>query len=494
MAGSRIVVIEKGTTWQYRSNQVGCCSGQVQEALGIEIDKNAIVEALMKECGYRPNQRILKLWADYSGEAFDWYLSPSAGKYVVEAESDYYDGTSMSVRKLHWPYPAEAYPEKDMFPIYDDCQILLPDQGPYLQEVYNICVDAGATFLFSTWARQLIRPNNEGRVQGVIVEDTNGSYQKVTAAKAVLLAAGDFASDADMMKYYVPWASRFMSIFPNVDAKGNMTNTGDGQKMGMWIGAKMEDGPLAAMTHHMGGPVGVDGFLLVNVNGERSVNEDVGGQPLQNQISRVPQKKVWQIFDSNWKTQINHMDTGHGNVSWFVDEAAQVPNGSYGKNAYVSMEDSADGNTPGFNSYLQGLGEGRNAQGVYADTIEELATKMGVDSATLAKTVARYNELAHKGNDDDFRKRADHLLPIEEGPYYAYPMTDTVLLVCMGGLQTNERFNVYDTEDTLIEGLYAVGNTMGGRFLVDYPLPASGISHGMALTHGTLVGRELATL
>ena len=51
-----------------------------------------------------------------------------------------------------------------------------------------------------------------------------------------------------------------------------------------------------------------------------------------------------------------------------------------------------------------------------------------------------------------------------------------------------------DTEDEVIEGLYAVGNAQGGRFLVDYPLPAPGISHGMALTHGMLVGRILAQL
>ena len=58
-----IVVVEKATTWQYRSNQVGCIGGKIQEDLGIHIDKNAAVGQIMKECGYRPNQRILNLWA-----------------------------------------------------------------------------------------------------------------------------------------------------------------------------------------------------------------------------------------------------------------------------------------------------------------------------------------------------------------------------------------------------------------------------------------------
>ena len=129
-----------------------------------------------------------------------------------------------------------------------------------------------------------------------------------------------------------------------------------------------------------------------------------------------------------------------------------------------------------------------------ADTIEELAEAAGLPSYPLMKTIERYNELAAAGNDEDFGKRADRLFPVEEGPFYAYPLTDTVILVNMGGLQTDVDFNVMDTEDEVIEGLYAVGNAQGGRFLVDYPLPAPGISHGMALTHGMLVGRILAQL
>ena len=485
----RIVVIEKADSYQCRSNQVGTVGGQVQEALGIDIDGKSVVSQLMKECGYRPNHRILRLWADHSGEALDWFLKPCADDYVIEAESDPYDGESMSVRKLHWPHPENAHPENDYYPIFDTCQILLPDLSPYLKETYGICVDLGVEFRFSTWARQLVRADDgKGRIEGVVVVGLDDAYRKITASKAVVLATGDYSSNAEMMQYYVRWATRFTSIFPNVDAKGNKTNTGDGQRMGMWIGAKMEPGPHAPMTHHLGGPLGVDGFLLVDVYGDRFMNEDVGGQWLQNQISRLPQKKAWQIFDSRWPEQIGYMDTGHGNVNWYVEDAADVPNGSYGKNAYLSDEDSKDGNTPGFDSYFAD-----GADGVTASTIEELALRMGVDAMALQNTIDRYNQLAEAGVDEDFDKRADRLFPIAEPPYYAYPMTDTVLLVCMGGLITNVNFQVINAEDdSLIEGLYAVGNCQGGRFLVDYPLAAPGISHGMAITHGKLVGEMLA--
>ncbi len=476
-----IVVIEKADTWQCRSNQFGTIGGKIQEDLGIKIDRNAAVGQLMKECGYRPNQRILNLWADNSGEAFDWFLAPMEGKYVVENESDPYDAEEghLSVRKTHWPEPDNSHTEDDFYPIFSDCQITLPTMAPWVEAIYNICVEAGVTFKFSTWARQLVRENNEGPVTGVICQDVDGNYSQVNASKAVLLATGDFAGNKDMMSYYVPWATRFASIFPNRDAAGDPTNTGDGQCMGMWIGAKMEDGPLAPMTHHLGGPLGMDAFLLTDVNGDRFVNEDVGGQPFQNQLSRLPKKTAWQVFDSEWPNQLQYMDCGHGNVSWYVDDD-KVPGGAYGRNAYISqaMFDEAMSTDAG----------------VQADTIEELAEKMGVPVEEFCATIERYNELAKKGVDEDFGKRADRMFAIENPPFYGYKLTDTVLLVCMGGLETTVDFEVLDTNDDVIPGLYAVGNTQGGRFLVDYPLPCPGISHGMAMTHGMLVGRILAAL
>lgn len=141
---------------------MGCIGGKIQEDLGIHIDKNAAVGQIMKECGYRPNQRILNLWADNSGEAFDWFLAASEGQYVVEAESDTYDGKSMSVRKMHWPHPAEANIADDFYPIFDDCQICLPDNGPYIQNMVDICEKAGVQFLYSTFARQLVRRTTQG--------------------------------------------------------------------------------------------------------------------------------------------------------------------------------------------------------------------------------------------------------------------------------------------------------------------------------------------
>ena len=366
---------------------------------------------------------------------------------------------------------------------------LLPDHGWAMHGTLEAAQKAGAEARFNLKGEQLIKEGD--KVVGVYASDEDGNIVRINAKKGVVLSCGDMSSDTEMLTYYAPQATKYGCFFSTMDKSGKPVNTGDGHKMAMWAGAVMEDGPYAPMTHSLGtNSVGIDPFLMVNQDGKRFANEDVGAQELQNAIKRQKGGVSYQIFDSKWKDQIKYMDTGHGNVNWYVESGADVPNGSYGKNAYISDEDNEDGNTPGFLSYF----EGEKALGVTANSIAELAKLMEVDEAALTATIERYNELAAAGNDEDFGKRADRLFPVEEGPFYAYPLTDTVILVNMGGLQTDVDFNVMDTEDEVIEGLYAVGNAQGGRFLVDYPLPAPGISHGMALTHGMLVGRILAQL
>ena len=102
-----------------------------------------------------------------------------------------------------------------------------------------------------------------------------------------------------------------MRVYNN-DAKGVVANTGDGHRMGMWAGAHMELGPLAPMTHHMGGSMGINSYLQLNMEGKRFMNEDIPGQNIADQMSRQPQKQSWQIFDSKWPEQIAFMPDGHG--------------------------------------------------------------------------------------------------------------------------------------------------------------------------------------
>ena len=141
-------------------------------------------------------------------------------------------------------------------------------------------------------------------------------------------------------------------------------------------------------------------------------------------------------------------------------------------------------------SYFQGEIEAGSI--IPADSIEELAGKIEVPADALKATVDRYNELAHKGVDEDFSKVSSRLFPIEEGPFYAVPFGDSGMLVLIGGIDCDPDLHALDAEKNPAPGLYVAGNTMGGRFLVDYPVTVAGASHSMAMSFGRLAGRNAA--
>ena len=126
-----------------------------------------------------------------------------------------------------------------------------------------------------------------------------------------------------------------------------------------------------------------------------------------------------------------------------------------------------------------------------ADTIEELAKKIGCDASTLSKTVERYNGMCEAGEDTDYYKKPVFLTPVKEGPFYALKVGPAPLTVT-GGLKTDINFECLDADGKPIEGLYALGNCMGDITAVDYPINVAGNSHGRCITYGYLLGKDLA--
>lgn len=139
-----------------------------------------------------------------------------------------------------------------------------------------------------------------------------------------------------------------------------------------------------------------------------------------------------------------------------------------------------------------------------ADSLEALATQMGVDPATLAGTVARYNAHAREGRDPDFGKgdssynRAQGdpghpvhpcLAALEAPPFYAVRL-HTGDLGSAAGMRTDANARVLDARGQPVPGLYAAGNDMHSIMNGTYPGP--GITLGPALTFGYLAGRHAA--
>lgn len=485
-AGTKVVVIEKAETYQYRSGQYGIYHSQLQQEHGMDFDPRAAINAMMKEMGYRPDERVWNLWAEYSGPAFDWLLGASTKPVdYIDNTATSYNPDDITVQGTHFPVPEAFDATKEFSPTYPQATCsFVPDQGGILEENYQAALAAGAEFRFSCWARQLTRDGvangTTGRADGVIAQTADGTYFKVTASKAVIMCAGDYGSNSDMVKYYCGGRT-YPAVWMNMDAAGNPTNLGEGQQMGMWIGAKMEDGPHAPMTHTLGGALGCDAFFLANCRGERFVNEDVAGQQLSTQLYRQPGEYGIQIFDDNYPDQVGLMNCAHGSVNHIVDEDPTLDGysmtiGKYAVATREMVESSCD---------------------AVADTLEELVAKLDLDEdaqQTLLTSIERYNELCAAGVDSDFGKTSERMFPIEQPPFYATKITAGGMLVCLGGLSVDPTtLSVVDYDYQPIEGLYAAGNNMGGRILQDYPVAIGGVSHATALTFGWLTGTIAAT-
>ena len=118
----------------------------------------------------------------------------------------------------------------------------------------------------------------------------------------------------------------------------------------------------------------------------------------------------------------------------------------------------------------------------HAATIAELAEQIGMDASALEATVTRYNELCEKGEDEDFGKPAEYMIPVEGETYYAFYMTPGSS-VTFGGLQIDTDAHVLDTNDQPISGLYAAGEVaFTGLFDAEYP--CCGMAIGSAVYYG----------
>jgi 3-oxosteroid 1-dehydrogenase len=129
--------------------------------------------------------------------------------------------------------------------------------------------------------------------------------------------------------------------------------------------------------------------------------------------------------------------------------------------------------------------------------------RIGVPPAELRRTAERFNELARKGHDDDFNRGDSvydnyygdptlpnpNLHPLTTPPYLAFQI---ILgdLGTSGGLRTDEHARVLRSDDTVIDGLYAVGNTSAAVMGRSYA--GAGATIGPAMTFGYIAARHIA--
>ena len=495
--GGLVAAFEKADGPQCRSGEYAVINGKVQAKWGRDTwtreQIDDIIDSHMVESTYRCKRSIMSKWAHNIGDAFDWWVEANPDLYYAETTRSAIPDESADnfIIPIFYPLPEHYDWKQERFPCYPTSVEFKPDQHVTVEANMQKAVDTGNVQTFyGCFVEKLIMDN--GRCVGLYARDAaTGEYIKCNASKGVILSTGDYSQNTKMLKHFCPEVieNNIQCLFTNVDVEGNFTNQGDGIQLGMWAGAQVQQSH-APMIHHMGGGadlagvgvMGNAGFLNLDLNGKRFMNEDLPGQQLENQIELQKNRESWQIFDSNWPEQLPYMPAAHGGACYYED--------------YASEDEGPKNNTTyrNYKSPYQLEAAVADGRAVKADTLEELVAKIYPDDTAAQQTaldsIQRYNELAKAGYDEDFHKPASRMWAVENGPFYADKFTTALLLVCIGGLESDEDCHTFDADRNVIPGLYVAGNIQGNRFATEYPIGLKGVSHSMAMYYGYVAGKN----
>ena len=495
--GGLVAAFEKADGPQCRSGEYAVINGKVQAKWGRDTwtreQIDDIIDSHMVESTYRCKRSIMSKWAHNIGETFDWWVEANPDLYYAETTRSAIPDESADnfIIPIFYPLPEHYDWKQERFPCYPTSIEFKPDQHVTVEANMQKAIDTGNVQTFyGCFVEKLIMDN--GRCVGLYARDAaTGEYIKCNASKGVILSTGDYSQNTKMLKHFCPEVieNNIQCLFTNVDVEGNFTNQGDGIQLGMWAGAQVQQSH-APMIHHMGGGadlagvgvMGNAGFLNLDLNGKRFMNEDLPGQQLENQIELQKNRESWQIFDSNWPEQLPYMPAAHGGACYYED--------------YASEDEGPKNNTTyrNYKSPYQLEAAVADGRAVKADTLEELVAKIYPDDTAAQQTaldsIQRYNELAKAGYDEDFHKPASRMWAVENGPFYADKFTTALLLVCIGGLESDEDCHTFDADRNVIPGLYVAGNIQGNRFATEYPIGLKGVSHSMAMYYGYVAGKN----
>jgi len=495
--GGLVAAFEKADGPQCRSGEYAVINGKVQAKWGRDTwtreQIDDIIDSHMVESTYRCKRSIMSKWAHNIGETFDWWVEANPDLYYAETTRSAIPDESADnfIIPIFYPLPEHYDWKQERFPCYPTSVEFKPDQHVTVEANMQKAIDTGNVQTFyGCFVEKLIMDN--GRCVGLYARDAaTGEYIKCNASKGVILSTGDYSQNTKMLKHFCPEVieNNIQCLFTNVDVEGSFTNQGDGIQLGMWAGAQVQQSH-APMIHHMGGGadlagvgvMGNAGFLNLDLNGKRFMNEDLPGQQLENQIELQKNRESWQIFDSNWPEQLPYMPAAHGGACYYED--------------YASEDEGPKNNTTyrNYKSPYQLEAAVADGRAVKADTLEELVAKIYPDDTAAQQTaldsIQRYNELAKAGYDEDFHKPASRMWAVENGPFYADKFTTALLLVCIGGLESDEDCHTFDADRNVIPGLYVAGNIQGNRFATEYPIGLKGVSHSMAMYYGYVAGKN----
>jgi 3-oxo-5alpha-steroid 4-dehydrogenase len=377
-----------------------------------------------------PEPGKLRAYADGGAEHCDWLESLG-----FEFERSYYpekaviqpqtQGLMYTGNEKVWPFRELAVPAPrgHKVPVPGDTQ----GAKLVVDLLVRRAAELGVTVRYDTGVTGLILA--DGKVTGVRWRSF-GQAGEIRAG-SVILAAGGFVMNAEMVAQYVPRLAEKPFVL------GTSYDDGTGIQLGLAAGAEALHMDQAFITAPVYPPARLLTGIIVNRDGRRFVAEDSYHSRTSGFVLDQPGAAAFLIVDSE------HL------------EKPELP--------LVPLIDGWE-------------------------TIGEMEDALGIPAGNLAATLTAYNQHAARGEDPDFRKHPDYLEPQDTGPWGAFDLSLGKAMYAgftLGGLRCTVDGQVQREDGSVISGLYAAG-ACASNIAQD----GKGYSSGTQLGEGSFFGRR----
>ncbi|WP_433677797.1 FAD-binding protein [Nocardia sp. CA-119907] len=396
----------------------------VQSATGHADSVEAMI-AYLEAVTPEPDTAKIRAYCTDSVAHFDWLEA-----HGIEFERSFYPGKSVvqpgteglmwTGNEKVWPYRDQAQPA----PRGHKVNALAEHGGGQVMAVLAERVrQVGIEVRYATTVRELVA-DGTGRIVGVRWHDG-------AAAGAVVLAAGGFVMNPEMLAAYTPrLAEHFLPL-------GVPSDDGLGIRLGQSAGGAVTRMDGAFLTASFYPPADLLYGIIVNKAGRRFVAEDSYHGRTAGAVVAQPHSTAYLIVDST------HMVWPELPMVKFIDGWHRV---------------------------------------------SEMEAALAIPDGALRRTLTAYNTAAAEGHDPEFGKHPDWLTPLTEGPWGAFDLTPgraTYLGFTLGGLRTSVDGAVLRADGSVISGLYAAG-ACASNLAQD----SSGYASGTCLGEGSYFGRR----
>ena len=485
--GLNFRVIEQNANVQDTRHWYGAIDSAAAKAAGEKpADRAKLLSEISRYASGKCDQRVVKTWINESAAMHDFMRSILEDKYGWVC--DFTSGSEAA-----WPAENAEHNTDYLFPVQEHNYMAsesasgLARNELLLQYIQELGYDVD----FKTSLAKLEK-NSDGRITGVIAQSTEDDhFIRYNANKGVLLACGGFPGNPYMMEQLDPLGTSVTTACSYTPA-----DKGYGIRAAIWAGAHLDAEPAPVLFDRGLVAPGVDAgyadngsafggkafpgtvgqynpgsqpFLKVNRHGERFMNESQEYDNASHASFQQPGHVYAMIHDANFRSDVDRFHTiGCSALTRYIPGMMEAQLEQY-------------------------EGEGLIMK---ADTIEELADKMGftgADKDNFVATVARYNELYDKQNDEDFGKPASRLSAIRTAPFYGCWLGAS-LLCSMQGISITENCQAKDSNNEPIPGLYITGDMSGSFFQNNYPCVMGGTACGRTLTFAIKSIKQMAGL